>query len=201
MAKISRPAVYTFVGAVAVYAWVLLTQPDTPTRKVHVLHPAIASADEDAADASVHFARYAGGKHDPFLPHLPASAKPAAAQVARGEPGKWTLTGISSINGVPNALVESAAGDSVFLHPGDRWRGLRVLSIGTDAVVLLNALGQQTILAFRPLNASLPEAGASAAGGFHLQPLGSVSPLPVNLGSIRPLPPLPPLSALPAQKR
>ncbi len=201
MAKISRPAVYTFVGAVAVYAWVLLTQPDTPapTRKVHVLRPAIASADEDAADALVHFARYGGGKHDPFLPHLPASARPAATQAAHGEPGKWTLTGISSINGVPNALVESASGDSVFLHPGDRWRGLRVLSIGTDAVVLLNALGQQTILAFRPLGASLPD--AASGRGFHLQPLGSVSPLPVDLGSIRPLPPLPPLSAPLAQKR
>ncbi len=205
MAKISRPAVYTFVGAVAVYAWVVLTQPDppAPTRKVHVLRPAASGAGESAAaDLSAHFARYQAGKtngRDPFLPHLPApAAGPAAQKAAHAEQGKWTLTGISSINGVPNALVESASGDSVFLKPGDHWRGLRVLSIGTNAVAFLNALGQQTFLAFRPLGASLPETGAQEAGGFHLQPLGTVSPLPVGPGNIRALPVLPPLGAAPS---
>ncbi len=206
MAKISRPAVYTFVGAVAVYAWVILTQPDAPTpaHKVRATRPAASHAEDlAAADLAAHFTRYQAGKKNPFLPHLPASAGMAAEKTAHAEQGKWTLTGISSINGVPNALVESAAGDSVFLKPGDRWRGLRVLSIGTDAVILLNALGQQTSLAFRPLGASLPDAGAGApgVGGFQLQPLGTVSPMPVTPGSIRPLPPLPSFGAPPAQKR
>lgn len=207
MAKISRPAVYTFVGAVAVYAWVVLTQPDAPTPAHKVRAPRSAAPraeDFAAADLSAHFARYQAGKKDPFLPHLPATAGLAAEKAAHAEQGKWTLTGISSINGVPNALVEnSVTGDSVFLKPGDRWRGLRVLSIGTDAVALINALGQQTSLAFRPLAASLPDAGAGApgVGGFHLQPLGTVSPLPVTPGSIRPLPPLPSFGAPPVQNR
>ena len=217
MAKISRPAVYTFVGAVAVYAWVLWTQPDPPTatRKAHTLHRAAPDAESSAAaDASAHFARYQAGKRDPFRPHLPASAALADLHAAHTEQDKWTLTGISSINGVPNALVESAGGDSVFLKPGDHWRGLRVLSIGTNAVAFVNALGQQTFLAFRPLRASLPEApgteapgtgapgtGAPGAGGFHLQPLGTVSPLPVGPGNIRALPVLPPLGAAPSQGR
>lgn len=208
MAKISRPAVYIFVGAVAVYAWVILTQPDAPapTRRAHLPRSATPRVEDfAAADLSAHFARYQAGtqasKRDPFLPHLPASARLAASQTAHAEQGKWTLTGISSINGVPNALVESAAGDSVFLKPGDRWRGLHVLSIGTDAVVLINALGQQTSLAFRPLGASLPDTGAPGVGGFHLQPLGTLSPLPIAPGNIRPLPPLPSFGAPPVQKR
>jgi hypothetical protein len=206
MAKISRPAVYTLVGAVAVYAWFILTQPDVPvpTRKVHVLlHAAPGADDFAAADLSAHFARYQAGKRDPFLPHLPASAGLAASKAAsHAEPGKWALTGISSLNGVPNALVEnSVTGDSVFLKPGDRWHGLRVLSIGTDAVAFINALGQQTSLAFRPLGASLPEPGGQGTVGFHLLPLGTVSPLPVGPGNIRALPVLPPLGAAPMQRR
>lgn len=202
--KISRPAVYTLVGAVAVYAAVLLTQPDAPAphRRVHTARRATGEADAAVtqADLMAHFARYHAGKRNPFLPKLPLvkpQARPGAA--SGGGRGQWTLTGINIINGVPNALVEdSATGDSVFLKPGDRWRGLRVLSIGTDAVAFLNALGQQTHLAFRPLEAVAPEPGARGPGGFHLQGLGTVSPLspmPVGPANLRPLPVLPPLGS------
>ena len=197
--KISRPVVYSLVGAVAVYAVVLLTQPDAPAphRRAHTARRAAADADAfAAADLSAHFARYHAGKRDPFLSKLPHAKPQAAPGAGRGQ---WTLTGINIINGVPNALVEdSATGDSVFLKPGDRWRGLRVLSIGTDAVAFLNALGQQTHLAFRPLEAALPAPGGRGPGGFHLQGLGTVSPLapmPVGPANIRPLPVLPPLGS------
>lgn len=201
--KISRPAVYTLVGAVAVYAVVLLTQPDAPVphRRVHAARRATADADAfAAADLSAHFARYPASKRNPFLSKLPPVKPQASLKAGAGAGrGQWTLTGINIINGVPNALVEdSATGDSVFLKPGDHWRGLRVLSIGTDAVAFLNALGQQTHLAFRPLEAALPAPGARGPGGFHLQGLGTVSPLapmPVGPVNIRPLPVLPPLGS------
>ncbi len=202
MAKISRPAVYTAVAAVAVYAVVLLTQPDAPA-PAHKKHPARrARADADAftaADLSAHFARYLGSKRNPFLSKLPAAKPPPGA----GERGEWNLTGINIINGVPNALVEnSATGDSVFLKPGDRWRGLRVISIGTDAVAFLNALGQQTHLAFRPLEAVPPAPGGrEPGGGFHLQGLGTVAPLaPMPVGHLRSIPVLPPLSSPPGMQ-
>ncbi len=199
--KISRPVVYSLVGAVAVYAVVLLTQPDAPAphRRVHTARRATADADVvTAAELSAHFARYHAGKRNPFLSKLPPAKAQAKAVPVAGR-SQWTLTGINIINGVPNALVEdSATGDSVFLRPGDRWRGLRVLSIGTDAVAFLNALGQQTHLAFRPLEAALPAPGARGPGGFHLQGLGTVTPLapmPVGPGNIRALPVLPPLGS------
>ena len=199
--KISRPVVYSLVGAVAVYAVVLLTQPDAPARthKVRVVRTARADADAfTAADLSARFARYQAGKRNPFLSKMP-SVKPQAGAASGAGRGEWSLTGINIINGVPNALVENnATGDSVFLRPGDRWRGLRVLSIGTDAVAFLNALGQQTHLAFRPLEAVSPAPGARGPGGFRLQGLGTVSPLlplPVGPGNIRPLPVLPPLGS------
>lgn len=204
MAKISRPAVYTAVAAVSIYAVVLLTQPDapTPTHKRLTVRRARADADAlSAADLSAHFARYHAGKRNPFLSKLPA-AKPPVGAAAGGGRGEWVLTGINIINGVPNALVENGAtGDSVFLRPGDRWRGLRVLSIGTDAIAFLNALGQQTHLAFRSLEAVAPAPGArEPGGGFHLQGLGTLaplSPMPVGPANIRPLPVLPPLGSSP----
>lgn len=203
MAKISRPAVYTAVAAVSVYAVVLLTQPDAPApthKKVIVRHARAAADVYMANDLSAHFARYQAGKRNPFLSKLPDVKPPAGAgSAARGE---WVLTGINIINGVPNALVEnSATDDSVFLRPGDRWRGLRVLSIGTDAIAFLNALGQQTHLAFRPLEAVAPAPGSrEPGGGFRLQGLGTVvplAPMPVGPGNIRSLPVLPPLGSSP----
>lgn len=203
MAKISRPAVYTAVAAVSVYAVVLLTQPDAPapTHKRVIMRHARADADSYLAnDLSAHFARYQAGKRNPFLSKLPAAKPPAGAGSAAH--GEWVLTGINIINGVPNALVEnSATGDSVFLRPGDRWRGLRVLSIGTDAIAFLNALGQQTHLTFRPLEAVAPAPGSrEPGGGFRLQGLGTVvplAPMPVGPSNIRPLPVLPPLGSSP----
>lgn len=202
--KISRPAIYTLVAAVTIYAVVLLTQPDAPApaHKKHPVRRALADADTfTPADLSAHFARYQAGKRNPFLSKLPP-AKPSAGKGGGGERGEWTLTGINIIDGVPNALVEnSVTGDSVFLKPGDRWRGLRVISIGTDAIAFLNALGQQTHLAFRSLEAVAPTPGGRVPGGFRLQGLGTVSPLlpmPVGPNNIRSLPALPPLGSSPA---
>ncbi|MBV9851447.1 MAG: hypothetical protein JO250_17400 [Armatimonadetes bacterium] len=194
MLKLSRPVVYTFVAAVAVYAVVLLTQPDTPVRHTvprHTVRRAAGEADGiTEADLTAHFARYVPGKRDPFVPKV----VPPKAAAGRGEgPGgardAWTLTGIYAVNDTLNALVENrATGDSVSLKAGDRWRGLRVVSIGSDAVRFQNALGQQTRLAFAPPPAEGP--GARTAGGAPtpaLRVVGPLRPMPI----VGPLPPLP----------
>ncbi len=209
MAKISRPVVYSFLGAAVVYAVVVLTQPDAPAprRRTHTVRHVTADAEGAVtqADLTAHFARYHAGKRNPFLSALPHAAPKAglgSGAAPGGGRGEWTLTGINIINGTPNALVENGVtGESAFLKPGDRWRGLRVLSIGTDAVAFLNALGQQTHLAFRSMEAVPPTPGGGAAGGFRLQGLGTISPLapmPIVPGNLRALPTLPPLGSPPA---
>ncbi len=195
MAKISRPVVYSFVGAAVVYAIVVLTQPDAPVakRRVHVTRVVHAQADDfTQADLTAHFARYPVSKRNPFLPALLLGGT-RAAHTAPGGPGGWTLTGINIINGVPNALVENpSANDSVFLKPGDSWKGLRVASIGSDTIVFVNALGQQTHLSFQVTEKDAGK-GPAASGGspFRLPPgVSALPPLPVGPGSIRPLPPM-----------
>ena len=201
MAKISRPAVYTFVGAVAIYAGVLLTQPDppTPTRKVHVLRRTHSDADVNAidpGDLNAHFDRYLGGKRNPFLSGLPSAGSATAGASAGAGQDRWMLTGINVLNGAASALVENeTTGESVFLRTGDRWRGLRVVAIGAGSVSLLNALGQKTRLAFKDLDTPVPAPGvASGAAGasiYRLPPLGTaVAPMPVGPANIQPLPPM-----------
>lgn len=184
MPKISRPIVYTLVGAVAVYAIFLVTQPDPPTTarpSPYRSAPAAAATDPTqptAADLTAHFPRVAAGTHDPFIPKvLPATATGTASGSSAA--GQWQLTGIYAIGSTLHALVEDkATGDSASLVMGGSWRGLHVVSIGTNAVRFENALGQQTRLAFPQPPAPGPVAGAS------------VSPMPVT-GPLRPLPPLP----------
>ena len=195
MAKISRPVVYSLVGAVVVYAIFFLTQPDAPVtkRRVHMTRVVHAGADAfTQEDLTAHFARYPIGKRNPFLPALLLGKAVANAHTASGGPGGWTLTGINIINGVPNALIENAsANDSVFLKPGDGWKGLRVVSIGSDSIVFVNALGQQTHLSFQVTEKDTEKGPGVGGSPFRLPPgVSPLPPLPVGPGSVRPLPPM-----------
>lgn len=149
------------------------------------------------SDYTAHFARYTGGKRDPFIP-LIATDQGAVAH-GHSASGDWELTGISSIDNVPSALVEnSSSGESVFLSKGDHWHGLTVVAIGTDSVEFVNALGQRTQLAF-PVSqddagtGTGVGAGTSAGGSSNLPTATQVRPLP-QVGSLPPMP----VSATPA---
>lgn len=201
MAKISRPIVYSALGAVVVYTIIVLTQPDAPVVKHKVrVTSGHAQASADAftdEDLKAHFARYAISDRNPFLPALlPGKdlAKITKAVVAAA-PSGWALTGVNVINGIPNALLENGkTSDSVFLQPGDRWQGLRVAEIGSDTVTFVNALGQQTHLGFRVEKEINPNGTAGPGGNgspFHLPPgVGPLPPMPVGPGNMSPMPPM-----------
>lgn len=213
MPKVSRPIIYTVLGAVVVFAVVLNTQPDKPVSKrvVRVMHPTQA-ADANGilpVDLKAHFPRYAGGARDPFIPGVvlsrPKLVKAGAAPPRGGARIGWALTGINSVNGIASALIEnSATGESVFLQPGDRWNGLYVVSIKPDRVLFQNALGRQEPLTF----ASPPDDRKDAPGAVSVPSAPglpgvspSLSPYPVSPPPLQPrsaspssLPPLPPLS-------
>ena len=209
MPKVSRPVVYTALAAVAAYALVLNTQPDTATVRhttQRVMTRTTQAADPSGvlpADLSAHFPRYTGGARDPFapgvvLPRPKASAPSAATARALSAQTGWTLTGINSVNGVSSALIENAAtGESVFLQPGDRWNGLRVVSIKPDRVLFQNALGHQDSLTF----AQPPDEDSGKSGGPSVPALPALR-LPTAAAPLPPYPvsPLPvtPLSESPS---
>jgi len=185
----SRLIIYTLVGAVAAYAYVLQTTPDKTTKRTtkHTsTHRTVANAPDGITDADLtaHFARYAPSAKDPFVPAI--ALRPSTPGVIGESGGQWSLTGVNTIDGVTTATVENAASDdSVFLKVGDSWNGLRVTSITSESVSFENALGQPTTLAF-PGN-DVTETGA---------PAKPEPDAPVSSGSTRGLASVPPLPSL-----
>lgn len=190
MVKVSRPVIYTIVAGAALYAVVLFTEPETPTRR-----PGAASARTSAAsrasrdtgsnitkeDLNAEFPRYAPAipaARNPFKPGVAAKNRGGSGVSAvtvdprllplGGGPGRnqtWKLTGISSVNGVRSALVENGRPeDSMFLKAGDRWNGLSVAVVEPDAIVFVNNLGQRTRLTFEVSAPEIP-ASSPAPGG------------------------------------
>ena len=94
MAKISRPVVYSVVAAVAVYAVVLLTQPDAPPRHRRTAsgaaHAAPTRMPVTDADLAAHFARYQRRQAQP-VPVQAArrqAARPGSRRAGRAASGR-----------------------------------------------------------------------------------------------------------------
>ena len=199
-------------AAVAVFAVVAVyLNFGSPSSTSTTAHPhamysstAVASTSADGltpADYTAHFARYAGGKRDPFIPLVATADQGGLGGRGSGNQGEWQLTGITSVNDVPSALVENTgSGESVFLTKGAKWRGLTVVAVGSDSVQFVNALGQSTELAFPvtdnsqtngpgrpPAASSAPAAAAPPVASSSLPTASQVTPLP-SVGNLPPLP-------------
>ncbi len=200
MSKVSRPVVYTALGALVVGAIFYLTQPDTPTTHHTVRRTVVQTADSSdgitAADLDAHFPRYRPLGRDPFVPNVASGQQTGMLGTSKSR-GSWALTGVNTVDGVPSALVENAAtGDSVFLTPGDRWNGLRVIAVNPDSVEFVNALGQQTSLSF-PVPPDITAPGGTTLPGSTVTP---PSPVP-SLSQIQPLPALDPPARVGRRRR
>lgn len=198
MPKVSRPIVYTALFAVVGYAVFLYTQPDAPVKHTKKKITVTLSAAPDGflpEDLNAHFARYTGKGRDAFTALVTGARQQAADAAANKLPGKqaWALTGITSVNDSTTAIVENqGSGESAFLKAGDSWNGLKVVSIGSDAVTFRNALGQETHLAFTTTAPETTTASTAGAAPYALplppgQAGGALAPMP-----IQPLPGLQP---------
>jgi hypothetical protein len=165
--KISRPIVYIAVLGVAAYAVVLLTEPEKTTKKTTPRTSRTSSSAPKGflpEDLKASFPRYAAKGKNAFQPKV-VSVKPTVAEANAGMKGPaaglasgvWMLTGINTIDGVRSALVENGStGDTVFLKTGDIWNGMRVASIDTNGMVLVNPLGKRSRFGFPTLEEALP---------------------------------------------
>lgn len=169
MAKISRPILYLVVIGAVAYAAVLLTEPEQKPKKVGPRTTQSASKAPTGfteADLTATFPRYNGKYQDAFKPKVVVKKEvpaPAPTPLFGNGVGVWSLTGISSINGEPSALVEnSSTQESVFLKIGESWNGYRVQAIEPSAVILVNGEGKQTRLIFEQF-AEEPKPSPSAA--------------------------------------
>ncbi len=85
----------------------------------------------------------------------------------QGESG-WRYTGNMTVDGVPNALFENAnSGDGAFIKPGQHWKGLRLVTVRDDSIVIEGPNGESKTVNFNE-NTTVSSAAAS-----------SLAPLPV----------------------
>lgn len=228
MAKVSRPMVYAVVAAVAVYAIVLVTEPEKPVGKPKKRSSLGAGLKAPAGflpeDLTAKFERYEGKSRDAFRPEilpkqsvmnaLPGGRMPGTSGglfSALGLRGSWNLTGINIVNGSRSALIENpTTGDSAFLKTGDQWNGLEVVDIEADTVVFLNSLGQRSQLKFvDPTvveDATVPGAPATTVtpGGGSSRTVITVTPINKNGLTITPggvAPVMPTIPPLPGRQR
>lgn len=199
-----RVIMWSVIGVLlAVFIYLNFGSPSSTTARPRQVYSstAVATNNPDGimpADYTAHFPRYAGGKRDPFIPLIATEQGSFGQGRGGGSQGEWQLTGISSINNVPSALVEDqASGESVFLTKGSKWRGLTVVAVGSESVQFENALGQRTELAFpvtddtqtntpgqAPAAAGAPASNLPTAGQVRALPqVGNLPPLPVSAAS------------------
>jgi hypothetical protein len=183
--KVSRPVVYTLAAAVVGYGTLtLLTPQDEVTTKHKSRTTQSGQNKSDSytdADYKAHFARYTPQNRNAFLPRIVPSHSAAAGQAGKAQPGKlgqagtWTLTGISKLDGLRNALVENTAThESVELSLGQTWNGLRVIAIRDDAVDFVDAKGKRSSISFE-VQVAVPGGRAAPGGPGGVQAPGAVN--------------------------
>lgn len=197
----SKTIVFAALVIVVIWAIVLKMSPSPPAVTSHKVRVQMGASSAIAdttgvtqADYSARFIRYVGGnRRNPFTP-LIASSSGAPDDPSNG----WSLTGINTIDGVTSAVLEnSGTGDTAFVKPGDRWNGLRVVSIGMDNVILQSGAGLETVLSFPADAASGPDDSPSSLPNGAP---GTTIGLPGNPGGQVPLglPPAPISNTIPA---
>ena len=180
MPKISRPIVYSLLGAVVICAAVMNTgsQNTASTKKVtkgSAASAALLSSDVTQDDYKAKFKPYKSHNMDPFEPGVSKNSAFAEFMIGKGQ---WTLTGISVIDGVTSALIENeSSGDSALLKTGDRWNGFTVQSVDQGSVCLANSSGVKITMAFANEEPESKETGKSLPPSLPAMPVNN-NPVP-----------------------
>lgn len=152
MAKVSRPIIYAAVLGAVAYAVVLLTEPENVARKaakVKTKTTVTAPNGFTPEDFKASFPRYTAAGRNAFQPKVVALKKDTLGTSASERlTEQWKLTGVSKIDNVVNALVESTSGETAFLKVGETWNGMKVVAIEPTAVALVNGKGEPSRLVF-----------------------------------------------------
>jgi len=166
VAKVSRPIIYAAVLGAAAYAVLLLTEPETAAQKAakaKVKTTITAPTGFTPEDLKASFPRYAAVGRNAFQPKVVAQKKSTlGASASERLTEQWKLTGVSKIDNVVNALVESTSGETAFLKVGEAWNGMKVVAIEPTAVSLVNGKGEPSRLVFASPEEEKPTAVTTA---------------------------------------
>ncbi len=177
--SLSKPMQYALVVVLAIAAWAVLGPMLLPTARTVVRKPStvkkisskpgvIVYTDEDR---KAHFDPISAPIKNAFVPLVKKMSGTGGAgspntggvpnQFAGGE-ANWTYTGSVEVDGVLQALLENrSTGEGVFLRVGDTWKGVQVIQITEETLVLALPSGDQATLHL-PTEDSVPTAAPTA---------------------------------------
>jgi hypothetical protein len=190
MAKISRPVLYTAIGAIAIAAFVLTEgeAPKAPSKKPKVKQSGPMAKDrlgflpedyEKTPFSPVAFAT--SNRFQPLVSRTRTSADYALApdsvpaELAGGDPN-WVYTGTAEIDGKPTALLDNrVTGESEFVNQGQRWKRATVSQILPQGLVLATPSGKKVKLTLSNGESTIYPGSPRYASGFQ----------PVNPANLR----------------
>ena len=152
MAKVSRPVVYAVLLGIAAYVGVVLTEPESATKRKATSKSASATAKAPpgflAEDLDARFEKPSRSGRNAFQPAVvPQNSRSAGNE--NGPLGGWNLTGIVVVGGETQVLLENpTSGDSTFLRKGDVWNEMTLRSIEPDAAIFVQKNGKTVRISF-----------------------------------------------------
>lgn len=202
MPKLSRPVIYTALGAVVVAAFVLTGEEPkkSSSTKVRAQKPTVAKRaqseflPEDYEKQNFQpIVIVAPNKFEPLVQKTKTSMDYALApdsvpsELAGGDPN-WIYTGTAEVDGKPTALIENrVTGESEFINQGQKWKRATVSQILPQGLILAGPSGKKVKLTLSNGDSTILPGSARYANGFQpVNPGGLRGPIGGNGISVRP---------------
>ena len=201
MLKLSRPVIYTALGAIVVAAFVMTGEPpakSASTRaKAKKTTPKKVQTEflpEDyKKEAFQPIVIVAPNKFAPLVQKTKTSMDYALApdsvpaELAGGDPN-WVYTGTAEVDGKPTALVDNrVTGESEFINQGQKWKRATVAQILPQGLILAGPSGKKVKLTLGSGDSTILPGSPRYANGFQpVNPGGLRGPIGGNGISVRP---------------
>lgn len=202
MPKISRPVLYTALGAIAVAAWVMTGEeaPKGTSKKLPRLAKkstkTVGSFTEEDFSASAKsfgpVVKITRNSFDPLVIRDRTAADfqlmpdQVPAELTGGDPN-WVYTGTAEIDGKPTALLENRVTmESSFVNQGEKWQRTTIALILPQGIVLAGPSGKKVKLTLNNGEATVTGASERIASGFQPVNPSLRGPIGANGISVRP---------------
>lgn len=158
-------------GFVAIY---ILTTPDdaakrSTAKKTTTAAKTSKTGEYTEEDRKASFEQFGSAPRNVFRPIVtknggntsPATPSGIPAGYAGGE-ANWTYTGMATVDGVPNALLENpSSGESIFVKQGESWKTSTIEAMSPETLVLRGPNGDSYTIR---INGDIPGGKVESTG-------------------------------------
>ena len=202
MLKLSRPVIYSALGAIVVVAF--LMTGEQPKKSSSTKAKTKKSSTVKRAETEFLPEDYKKGGFQPIVIVSPNKFTPLVqktktsmdyalapdsvpAELAGGDPN-WVYTGTAELDGKPTALVENrVTGESEFVNQGQKWKRASISQILPQGLILAGPSGKKVKLTLSNGDSTILPGSSRYANGFQpVNPGGLRGPIGGNGISVRP---------------